>query len=68
MLTTYRLFLTSADLVDIYGIPTPEASEHWTPAERAQLADLMIAKWTAFKQAGVQPVDQTAALAANLAR
>jgi hypothetical protein len=66
MLTTYRLFL-STDLVDIYGIPLASASEHWTPTERAQLADAMIQKWTAFKQAG-QPVDQSAALAANLAR
>jgi hypothetical protein len=67
MTTRYRL-LQSTGQLDLYGIPTEDAASHWTAAERAALADDAIAQWQAFKMAGVQPVDQVAALAANIAR
>jgi hypothetical protein len=67
LIARYRL-LQSTSQLDLFGIPTAAASEHWTAQDRARLADAMIAKWQAFKMAGVQPVDLGAALATNIAR
>jgi hypothetical protein len=67
VLTKYRLLLSTGQ-VDAFGMPTENAVAHWTPQERADLADAMIREWTAFRLAGQQSVDHSAALAANLAR